>query len=248
MAYSATAIPYPSAYLKQWLQTAGDTVEFRYIQGAANPFWVFKCKKCGQNWHMGIELFPTNETIPYDLQVFVKDHLHKAACSKFIPDAVLDKICQTCSNNRDKHDVCLKFKPEEGKLSTCAVCGLGRHLHDLTDDDYKQLAQMVEQKKTEEAKSTPIKFTEYYSKGLLQKLKQNTPFLGIVETGIDYPAQVSYTVTWRSCSCGSSGTGNFCSTCGAKLNDAVPDPKPVKPEVEVLEQPKGRKFRDDQTV
>lgn len=75
-----------TTYLTQWLKTAtkGNVALMSQMTGLAQKFYVFKCIRCLQNWHVGEQLFIglDDYAIPSELQDWVKDHRH--VCKKYI--------------------------------------------------------------------------------------------------------------------------------------------------------------------
>lgn len=94
--------PYPpiisstvSTYLNQWLKLAsgGRVVLHQHTNGGYQSFTVFKCKTCGDNWHVGDENFK-GTGIPEVLQDWVKKHRH--VCTKYTNPDVHHGICKMC--------------------------------------------------------------------------------------------------------------------------------------------------------
>lgn len=69
--------PTLTSHIAQWLKTAtkDNVALMSQMTGLAQKFYVFKCKRCLQNWHVGENLF-VNDGIPSELQNWVKDHRH----------------------------------------------------------------------------------------------------------------------------------------------------------------------------
>ena len=69
-------------YLRQWLKVAsGDRVYLaQYTSGLSHNMTVFKCRTCGDNWHVGDENFE-GTSIPSVLKDWV--HKHRHVCSTY---------------------------------------------------------------------------------------------------------------------------------------------------------------------
>ena len=83
-------------YLRQWLKVvSGDRVYLaQYTSGLSHNMAVFKCRTCGDNWHVGDENFE-GTSIPSVLKDWVYKHRH--VCSKFNPVVAQPSLCQSCS-------------------------------------------------------------------------------------------------------------------------------------------------------
>lgn len=101
-----------TTYLTKWLEVAtkGNVVLSGHMIGAMQSMTIFKCKYCGQNWHVGDHLFkgpnvanPGQEFIPTELQDWVKEHRH--VCKKFNMQSFSNLInCATCNWPYGAHD------------------------------------------------------------------------------------------------------------------------------------------------
>jgi hypothetical protein len=69
-------------YLRQWLKiVSGDRVYIhQHTNGLTHSYTVFKCRTCGDNWHVGDENFEGTQ-IPQTLKDWVTKHRH--VCPKY---------------------------------------------------------------------------------------------------------------------------------------------------------------------
>jgi len=89
----------PSAidiYLRQWLKVAsGDRVVlYQHTGGLSHSFTVFKCKTCGDNWHVGDNNFEGTQ-VPQTLKDWVTKHRH--VCNNFKSAKAGQGLCTTCN-------------------------------------------------------------------------------------------------------------------------------------------------------
>ena len=91
--------------LRQWLKVAsGDRVYlFQHTSGMSYSYTVFKCRSCGDNWHVGNENFE-GTGIPQTLKDWVNKHRH--VCGKWVPKFGLENTgsCRTCGWPYAAHD------------------------------------------------------------------------------------------------------------------------------------------------
>jgi len=127
MAYTSgmsVQVSLPSAidiYLRQWLKVAsGDRVVlYQHTGSLSHSFTVFKCKTCGDNWHVGDNNFEGAQ-VPQTLKDWVTKHRH--VCSKwkwFGSNTPHTGVCVTCGWPYGAHEESWMTKtPETPKTPT----------------------------------------------------------------------------------------------------------------------------------
>ena len=103
-------------YLSQYLKTASNErivlVSKRTI--GTKPFYIFKCKSCGDNWHVGEENFVNGTSVPQVLIDWVLKHRH--VCYKYTNTrGVSYGNCSLCGWPYQEHDPILYTRYYDAK-------------------------------------------------------------------------------------------------------------------------------------
>jgi hypothetical protein len=94
-----------AVYLTQYLKVASGDRVYLAQRGALglSDWFVFKCKECTDNWHVGVENFK-GLAIPQVLQDWVKKHRH--VCNKYVnTHGVRVGICSMCGWPYGAHEI-----------------------------------------------------------------------------------------------------------------------------------------------